>query len=99
MYLGSPLQVHLAMLLLHSMLLLLLHCQPLLLHVLLHGRADRAAVALALLVVLQQLSGRHTPVTVRAWGQHRGVNHMTHGVVQHNTGACRLQAWCGTSQV
>ena len=32
-------------------------------------------------------------------GQHASVNHMTHGVVQHDIGACRMQAWCGTSQV
>ena len=75
------------MLLLQSVLLLLLHCQPLLLHVLLHWRADRAAVALALLVVLQQLPGRHTPVSVKAWGSTRERE-------SHDTRCCTAQYRC-----
>lgn len=52
---------HLLLLLLHMALLLLLYGQALLLHVLLDRSADRTRVALALLVVLQQLSRRDTP--------------------------------------
>ena len=58
------------LLLLHVLLLLLLLLllpgQALHLHELLHGRAHRAAVARAVLVVLQQLPARQAPVRVTA---------------------------------
>ena len=49
-------------LLLLLLLLLALHHHALLLHILLHRRAHRACLALALLVVLEQFARRHTPV-------------------------------------
>lgn len=50
----------------HHLLLLLfaLGRQPLLLHMLLHRHTDGAGGALALLVMLQQLSGSNTPAEV-----------------------------------
>lgn len=61
-----PIWPHVLPLPCHQLLLLLfaLGRQPLLLHVLLHRNTDGAGGALALLVMLQQLSGSHTPAKV-----------------------------------